>query len=64
MEWGKFTKEYRDSFHPDMMVYFIKPSGEHGCSCSVKEFENYKHLYKDCLLIIAPPNAPVYFRKA
>lgn len=64
MNWGKFTKEYKDDFNNDMMVYYVKPNGESGCCCSVKEFDRVKHRYKDCLLIVAPPNAPLYFRKA
>jgi len=63
MEWGRYTKEYKDSFHPDMMVYYVRPDGTNGCVCDVKQFKQHKDEYKDCLLIIAPPNAPVYFRK-
>lgn len=63
MDWGRHTKKYRDEFHPKMMVYYVSPTGESGCCCEVEQFEKYKHEYKDCLLIIAPGNAPVYFRK-
>jgi hypothetical protein len=51
------------AFSPTMIVYYIRPNGATGCSTTVKDFEQHKEKYKDCLLVIAPANAPVYFRK-
>jgi len=63
MKWGN-VKEYNEWFNPSMMVYYVSPTGATGCLCDVKQFndQNLEKKYKGYLLIIAPPDAPVYFR--
>ena len=56
-------KFYSQDFSKAMYVYYIKPDGTTGCSTDVKNFDKVKENYKDCIIIVAPENAPIYFRR-
>ena len=60
---GGYSMNRFKDLNENMMIYFVGKNCN-GCICSIKEFirQDLFEKYKDCTLIAAPPNAPVYFR--